>query len=523
MSIIEKLDFGQDSAESEMQSLHYVFLSLPFYERLKNTKKWLVIGRKGSGKTAAALMLFRQLKTDYKVTLLTPKSISAAKSVLLDNASLTAEEAALQKWKYVFLLEISRYIVESAYEQLGSNYLSWPESVRKVRAFLVENDKAEANHLDKAIKFVRSINKFAISVLKVEGSIEVEKVSESGQALSDALDEFETIVQETFNHVSVKNLYFLVDQVDDLWDSTKEGQQLIVGLLRAAKETNDNLSILKIIVFLRSDIFGYLRFHDSDKYRSNMELITWDAQNLKKLIVLRIRKSTDIKGDVDKLWDSIFPSEIDEVDSFDYLVRHTLMRPRDLIQLCNICRDKARDRNGNSISSKDINESISRYSAWKLEDLTSEYKVQYPFLEQLLLSVFYYYRKYRLTRQEFDELFVLQKADLIKQYGKIYFEPTDVLLQILYLVGFLGVVHNETVLYESQGDKFILPYASLLEIHPAFRKGLNISSQKIMSQEGSYVSNISQSSVGGIAISGSVQGDIVTGDRNIVIRDDKGE
>jgi len=95
-------------------------------------KKWLVLGRKGSGKTAACLMAFRQLQKENKVSLLTPKNLPAAKSALLDKASMNMQEAALQKWKFVFLLEISRYIVNSAHEQLGKNYLAWAESIKRI-------------------------------------------------------------------------------------------------------------------------------------------------------------------------------------------------------------------------------------------------------------------------------------------------------------------------------------------------------------------------------------------------------
>lgn len=363
MGNIKNLDFGQDSAESEIQNLQYIFLYVPFYERMKDIRKWLVIGRKGSGKTAACLTFFRQLQQENNVTLLTPKSLSAAKSVLLDKASINHQEAALQKWKFVFLIELSRYLILSAQEQFGKNYLSWEEPLKKIRSFLIEHDDSKANQLDKAIKFVRSINKFAISAFKVEGSIEVEKISGGAVALSDDLDQLFPIIQQACILLKEKPLYILVDQVDDLWDSTKEGQDLIVGLLRAAKETNDGLNPLsKVIVFLRADIFSYLRFHDSDKYRSHMEMISWDSINLKKLIALRIRQSTSLKGDVDSLWTSVFAKRIADTDSFEYLIKRTLMRPRDLIQLCNICRDKARDRNGDIITGQDIADALRNVS-----------------------------------------------------------------------------------------------------------------------------------------------------------------
>jgi len=512
--MIDKLDFGQDSAESEAQTLHYVFLSAPFYRRLRTFKKWLVLGRKGSGKTAACLMLFRQLKNEELVTYLTSRSLSAAKSTILDQTSINSDEASLLKWHYVFLLEASRYIVCAAEEKYGSNYITWPKPVRGIRSFLVNQDTDQANQLDKAMKFVRGINKFAISAFKVEGSIEMSTTSED--VLGDVLDQTFALVQESSELVLNKSLYILVDQVDDLWDSTKTGQDLIIGLLRSAKEVNDRLSFAKVIVFLRSDIFSHLRFHDSDKYRSHTELITWTTSNLKKLIALRIKQSTGIRGNTDSLWEAVFPATVKGKDTLEYLVKHTFMRPRDLIQLCNICRDAASNRDGQGIMAEDIIEAIPQYSDWKLQDLVSEYDVQYPFLERFLLSVFYNYPYSQMKREDFKDLFEGQKPSFVKQYGSVYFEPTDTLLQVLYTIGFLGVFLNGKTLYASLGDKFILPYARLLEIHPAFRKALNVSDREV-EQAGIVFDQRGQVVGHQINVAGNISGDVVTGRRDIVV------
>ncbi|HRJ54750.1 MAG TPA: hypothetical protein PLV64_00580 [Anaerolineales bacterium] len=481
MSTLKKLSFGQDSAESEKETLRYLYLPTPFYERLKDTKKWLVLGRKGAGKTATCLMFFDQIKNQYDVSLITPGSMSIAKSILIEKASLNIEEAATQKWKFVFLIEAARYLVHIATKKYGDNYTQWDMALRKVRAFLVKHDDNSANQLDKALKFVRSINKVAVSVLKVEGALEVGKEASDGSALSDDIDTFMSDFQQASNLLKQAPIYFLVDQVDDLWDSSKEGQDLIVGLLRAAKGINDTLQQIKIIVFLRSDIFSYLRFHNSDHYRSHTEMIVWSTENLKKLISLRIHKSTGKRGDVETLWSSVFPDLIDDGDSFDFLIQYTLMRPRDLIQLCNMCRDNALDRGkSDKIDEADIVGAIKKYSNWKSEDLISEYSVQYPFLENILRGMFYANTSHEISRERIVELFTPIKEDIIKQYGSAFFEPLDVLFQTLYSISFLGVVNKDEVLYEFLGNKVVLPYANLFHVHRVFREVLRIPDADIM-------------------------------------------
>jgi hypothetical protein len=518
MSALEKLNFGQDSAESEAKNLKYIFLSAPFFNRLKNTQKWLVLGRKGSGKTAACLMLFEQLKKNSEVSLITPKSLSVAKSVLLDKASINEEESAIQKWKYVFLLEASRYVIASAENKFGKNYLTWDKSLQSVRNFLVQNDKYEANTADKALKFIRSIKKFAVGVLKVEGSIEIETNPEAFD-LNDDLENISLAIEVAAKIVNEKDLYLLIDQVDDLWDSSKEGQNLIIGLLRGTKQLNDQAIFLKIIVFLRSDIFSFLRFHDSDKYRGHTEFISWNAENLKKLIALRIYKSTGARGDVESLWLSVFPEKFNGKDTFDYLLNFVLMRPRDLIQLCNLCRDRGMDRMGEKISVSDIQQAIKQHSTWKTQDLISEYYIQYPFLETVFLTIFYAADSPIFTREKIESLFSVNKQQIIQKYGNQFFEPLDVLLQILFSIGFLGVLQNDNMLYEFLGDQVILPFANLFVVNEAFREHLRIretSYKAKLEGQGAIAQGDGAKSVGagGIMIGGNVSGNIVIENNN---------
>lgn len=530
ISLISKLDFGHNSAESETDILPKVFVKTAFFERVQNFKKWLVLGRKGSGKTATRLMLYKHL-TDLNqlVTTMTPGSLSAAKSALLEKSSLNQQEAATLKWKFVFLVECCRYIIHFAEKQLGSNYFEWPQNIREVRKFLVLYNEDEGNTLDKAIKFVRNIKKIAITVLKVEGSLELESSPES-KMLDDDLDKVMSAVQEAMQSLLKEPIYILIDEVDDLWDSTEIGYQLIIGLLQAAKEINDKLPFVRLAVFLRSDIFDYLQFHNRDHFWTHIELINWKPHDLKKLLALRIRNSTSTKGkDVDSIWNLVFPSKIDGRKSFEYIADYTLMRPRDFIQLCSLCRDEAHNRQAAKIELIDIHNAIPEYSRRQLEGLASEYSFQYPFLQDLLLRVFYDLKAARITRTQILERLKPYKDRFIKEYGQVYFEPVDTMFQILYIVGLIGVISSERTLYESAGDKFLLPYASKLEIHPAFRAGLRIPDDFTSSNSdlidgdrvvgsGAIAQGEGATAVGerGVNISGSVGGAIVTGGSNVI-------
>jgi hypothetical protein len=95
--------------------------------------------------------------------------------------------------------------------QYGENHKQWNLPLQKIRSFLVKHDETSANQLDKALKFVRSINKVAVSAFKVEGALEIEKQTSDGSALSDDIDLFMSDFQEVTKSIQQDPFYFLVD------------------------------------------------------------------------------------------------------------------------------------------------------------------------------------------------------------------------------------------------------------------------------------------------------------------------
>src|SRR5581483_6857667 len=70
-----------------------------------------------------------------------------------------------------------------------------------------------------------------------------------------------------------------LDRLDDSWDGDSESRSLLTGLIKASKELNDRFArrseSLRILVFLRSDIYDSLAFDDKDKHRPTEQHIAW--------------------------------------------------------------------------------------------------------------------------------------------------------------------------------------------------------------------------------------------------------
>lgn len=472
---LRKLDFGKASAEIEQDFLEKVFVTTPVLESIRSGQKTIVLGRKGSGKTALCLKLFNDLKRQgERVSLLTPRDLSVNSLKVLEKESIDISESFLLSWKYIFMVEISKYVIEDAKNKYGQNYAKWPEPIKQARAFLAQYTSGYANFIDKAIKTISSIKKVGVKIVSAELSAELENRTDES-SLADKVDAITNALREALDLLFTKPLYILIDKIDEIWNSSSQSSELIIGLLRASKEMFEQLSSVHIVVFLRSDIYDTLQFNDSDKFHSLEERIEWDKQRLKWLITLRARTSTGLKGkpEPDEIWQTFFSPKINGKDSFEFLIDRTLMRPRDLIQLCNLCKDKAVANNNTRITEKDIYQALPQYSEWKLNDLTVEYKVQYPFLGNVILGAFYSIppvvnRDLLLTRLK------PITGKIIESFGSQYFEPIDNLLQIIYNIGFWGAVVSDEVLYSFYGKSIVIPFIDLFEIHPAFRLALKI-------------------------------------------------
>jgi hypothetical protein len=166
------------------------------------------------------------------------------------------------------------------------------------------------------------------------------------------------------------------------------------------------------------------------------------------------------------------------------------MRPRDLIQLCNLCRDTAEKNGHGRIEIVDVEEALTQYSSWKLQDLNSEYRINYPFLGDLF--VLFQNTSYYTSREGLKGLLSAFSNGLRTRYPEFsnIFNVAEI-LDILYAIGFLGVVRDSQVRY-SYNEKRLQLTDMRFVIHPAFRealrstRGLDVDTDHVFARPAEY-------------------------------------
>jgi hypothetical protein len=477
--VVRRLFFGRDDAENDLTDglLREGFVPTSAYEAALTGRKSLIIGRKGSGKSAICRRLASEDGYAGSSVLITPDDAAGDEIRRFELRGLTPDTAKSLIWRYVFAVHAARHLVGEARKRRP------PAAVRALRAFLKANDEAGDERLyDDLRRGVRGLQAASLSLNAfgvVEASAELAGAgagASEGARATRVLEVLERGVAAAFAGAdyaaSRPPLLFLVDQLEQVWTVDPDSHALVTGLLLAAKHvTSEYGRAARCVLFLRSDIYDSLNFSDGDKFHSDELRITWDKRTLRDLAVARASVSLGRPvGDVE-MWRDIFPQTVQGAFTPDYLFSRTLLRPRDAIQFLTLCRDTAADNGHPVVGEIDVVEATLQFSQWKLNDLAKEYLVNYPFLRALF--AFFENTGPVVRRQELATRFERRRETLHAEYPAYaqYLTPQGI-IDALFSINFLGVRRVNNVVYVGGTRAPVQPDEDEFHVHPCFRPAL---------------------------------------------------
>lgn len=475
---IDKLYFGSDDAERDkkLDFLNKVFLQTSLYKRAMQGFSELIIGRKGTGKSAICLMLKDAFNKENNVSTLyiTPKDFSASKLKKLKTEALDENNSYVLSWKYALLIKVALSILNTDADTIEKKQNH--KDIKLIKRFLLENGEIQIPFHYKILNSIKNISRLSFKVPWLEGQIEA-KSGSIQEELSSSLNKFENLVNNILTSIPGYKIVIFLDRIDEVWNRTAESKLIIIGIIKAVHELNSEFKAIHIILFLRSDIYDILNFDDGDKFRSLEERINWTPEDLKFMISTRGKISLGLtESDPNKLWDIIFSSRVGHQSSFEYIKDRTMNRPRELIQFCNHALKIAQDAGHNFITAEDILSSEKQYSEWKLNDLKSEYSVQYPFLDGLF-GVFQGFKQ-KFLKDKFKSRYEEVKEKLERQHPDLESMTVNSILQTLYNISFLGTEIDNQEIYVNDSN-LILAQQNIIVIHPSFHIVLGVRKYEI--------------------------------------------
>jgi hypothetical protein len=374
-----RINFGPDIAEDDPNLSEY-FIHTEAYRRALGGDRTLVIGPKGSGKSAILRTLVNNVDSNYTVVI-TPEKYAKAllRDILQQEAAVGSEIHAFSAaWTFTILTEVFRQVITQK-KGLRTAALARIHSYMRDHVADVELDL-----LSRFVQFWKRIQ--AIKLGPFEISVKTREL-ENLYKLSDLL----ALLPALKTAVNDRTFFVLIDELDQGWDNTPVSNTFLISLLLTAIRLHSYKAGIQIIAFLRTEIFDILKAHfdQLDKMRGNMEMLRWNRRALAGVVASRAAYSIGYPKDrlnPEAAVATLFPESVagSELDGFGYLLTRTSLRPREVIQFARLAHQEAENQGLRRITSRALGIAEEEFSAWRLDHLCSEYLHIYPDLRALL-------------------------------------------------------------------------------------------------------------------------------------------
>lgn len=435
---LRDLDFGPAAAEKDFDLPKY-FVETPYFKRAQRGDRTLFVGRRGSGKTAMFMLLTEDLMGPNNVVV----DIAPRDYELLRLEGFLTEEFSTAHWRFVYgsiwrnvlLTEIVQKVIE--YQQENPS-LPISNALGQLMRFHDQNrDMFDLSFTDRLTYTIEQLEELTPHSNTDRNQEQVEHTLKSIRFL-----EIENMLRD---FTKERRVYVLIDHLDASWSTDNEQTCLLVaGLIHEADRLNTYVTPdLRIIVFLRSDIFDVVKVKDSEVDKRSKDTIRWTSALLKEMIARRIgiAKGFDLDGrGVEEAWHDVFCTHVGEEDTIAYILDRTLLRPRDVLQFCNRCLEAAQNERHDYVHEDDVLRAEESYSEDMILGLFGEYAISHPDLIELL----WLFMGLPVEIEELEIAQLIREAqrdpDTLKTAREwINDYTTERLIHFLYEIGFLCV------------------------------------------------------------------------------------
>lgn len=444
-ALVDVANFGSTDADSD-DLLDLAFQSHEAYVEAIAHRKPLVVGRKGSGKTAIFRKIIRTRQHDVFAYGHTFSEYPWHHHNLQGMVGVPEEQRFTHSWRYLILMTLAKILLNQDGSQPWSEEAM--DGLSKIERFVVDSygtRDPDVTQLFTPGKRLRIKPHLKLAGL-VDASIDLESVP-----VSDLPKLFQEVNRSIAEAVAAclnpaHSYYICFDELDKGFDpNDNRYSQMLTGLLLAATTLNNAFrqanKRTSIILCLRDDIYRTLQFEDKNKLTENfMSVIEWDSPRTKWTLraLLERRFGVALEAGDSLPWDSVF-DEAQEMpgrqSKYKHLLDRTFRRPRDAIKFANEVLLAYKAHGGNTdgkFGNKDIIAARAPYSDYLLKELADEIFKHVPAYRDYI-DILKSLEALQFTREEFDQA-CTRRSDLLSDGAA----PLGVLRQLFEfsLVGY---------------------------------------------------------------------------------------
>jgi hypothetical protein len=473
--ILGRITLGAATAENETQTLELYFVETAEFSRARRAEGAVVIGRKGSGKSAVYQRVAETTSEKNRTACIVDlrpatHNLSELRETLLGVVQAGVFDHTIAAfWQYILHVEVLLKIREKALPKSKHDF-DLQQRIRKIEVDfdLVEDVVAGdfTSRLESAVRLsIAEIEKSA-----TEPDIRKRLTNHMFERPISKLREAIVSFQDQYSEILM-----LIDDLDKGWPPRRVEEHdvaTIKHLVEVLNKMHRDLGRRNIefrhLVFLRSDIYERLVEQTSDRGKYNVIKVDWsDSEQLKYL--LRRRVESEVAADErEQAWSAINP-RIGQSDAVSLMIEHSLRRPRFFIDLCERVISFAINRGHDAVTEADVQDGIRQMSLYLVSDFGYELRDVAGTPEDIFYS--FIDAKDTLTTEELTQLIDAANLGL----------PPKESIDLLVWYGFLGLGSGNQAVFiydraydfrRLDAERVPKPEDQLYRVNPAFLVGL---------------------------------------------------
>ena len=383
------------------------FFEFSGFERISGGEVSIVVGRKGSGKTAIVNYLMAQQDYQNFCNKITFGEFPFEEfSAILSKDFLSATSFSLA-WKWAIYNSILDNLSKQPYLDASAN-----SALSERRAVGVER------------RFSDTFKRWTSSSITLGASAPLlggANVGKSSHALdrrpATLAEQVRTMEDFIIEHCADSKYFIVFDGLDaespiqsvDPEKNKMIYNSILSSLFRSCLEVRELFrSLGKSIIpiaFVRDDIFQGINDSNKEKWSDHTYHLIWRVDQITNLLVHRICRATDpdmATLPIEKAWDFLFRKKenvkvthkrkIKEINVINYILLRSLRRPRDFVRYLQICARVTKEQASHR----------TRMSADVV--VNSEYEYSRRFFEEMKDEVSFFIPKFPEVMQAFDRL-----------------------------------------------------------------------------------------------------------------------
>lgn len=397
MVLLKDIFFGEaegkdEAAEArERDNFESIFYSgFHWYEEMLEAKKFLIVGRKGTGKTLLAeYYKHEQSKEGNLVDIVDDSNFTLKKLERINYRDITEQEMIIF-WEYFFLYELCERMLDNL-SWFKKNFFPYYKKLvnihNKTQFELKRFSRVQKDSLEAMIAQTTALQGVETKLgTNVEES--VDEQFEQSEYYKE-VREYKRLMMKCGKSLKGKKLHLIFDDLDELeiFAGTPESKIVFINsMVKTVKRLNqffrDCKIDYKVFLLMRQDMADDLnKSNNFNKVlNSNSIRLNWAynkkipvmKQPLTQMIIKKIKYSNPVFYDMNdkEIYDSILPTYVSKRPLVKYIIDYSFGRPRDFVMLLNTI--KSNFGKYSKIKTPYVTNSIPEYSNSFYKELENE-------------------------------------------------------------------------------------------------------------------------------------------------------